>query len=291
MSYLVFFTISISLIFAATVSCYPCIEKVYVGGTAGQLYISTMGGEFKRRNPYLDFGINAIAATFSNVYAATENGLAVSHDGGDNWKRVQLNPGGKSQWVSSVFVRGDNVYATAGVADEEGTRFCMSNDKGDTWPINIRFDPNQHGLLRAVYANDKRVYMGTQTRGLAVSEDNGKTWKYIGVEQGLAGNQVRAIAGEGGKVFVGSDKGLISISEDYGETWRIQNTTQRGVITSIVVKVDKVYVTSTISGLSISNDGGKTWLNKLNLMVFRAIGPLQWAQSEVRSMSALIMRE
>jgi len=104
-------------------------------------------------------------------------------------------------------------------------------------------------------------------KGLAISEDDGKTWKYVGKSEGLASDKVTAIAGVDDKIYVGSHEqgGKISISEDGGKTWRIEATSKSAYngINGIAVAEDgKIYVTGAPGGLSISSDGGKTWVNK-----------------------------
>jgi len=256
------------LVSIAFSTCAPCNEKIYIGGQFGQLAISTDGGEtWTRRDPIKGRGVNSISANGENIFVATNWGLAVSNNGGENWKTVYLNPDKNAQWVASVFSTGNKVFASSnGYSGLMGGTFSTSNDNGATWPIQQNVS-NSDNYVTAVYASDKRLYVGTGKNGLGVSEDDGKTWAFIKTDKGLAGNFVLSVAGDGNKLYVGANEGgKISVSEDDGKTWAVRNTTrirEGGRITSIFAANGMVYVTSYKGGLSISNDGGKTWTYKM----------------------------
>jgi len=249
----------------------PCMDKIYVGttdpsGALSGLVISTDGGEtWTRRDPITDASIYSIKAIGDNVYVGTKKGIAVSHNGGRSWKITKLNPDEGYQDVKALFAVNNSVYAGLALVG----RFCISNDAGETWPINVPVGEKDSDYdVYGVYAVNQRSYVGTRRKGLGISDDNGKKWKYIGKSQGLGSDTVYDIGGIGSKVFVGLDRdgGSISISEDGGQSWGIQNTTRLGLqnsVTSIFVAQDKVYVTSKGGGVSMSNDVWGTWVNKV----------------------------
>jgi len=272
----------ISTAFILAVGCFslaaPCTDKIYVGSPSDDIAISLdagehwptklpqlLGGGGYPRDPY----IYSIFAQGNDVYVGAEKGFRVSRDGGKSWKRTGLGSNRGVEFTHSVFAINDRVYASSSeyISDRKGqyfvNRFLISNDKGETWPVNITFDHS----VGAIYVSKSKIYFGTEQKGLAISEDDGKTWKYVGKSEGLASDKVTAIAGVDDKIYVGSHEsgGKISISEDGGKTWRIEATSKSAYngINGIAVAEDgMIYVTGAPGGLSISSDGGKTWVNK-----------------------------
>jgi len=263
---LVIFIVAVML----TVPCSPCTDRLYLGIGNG-LVISTDGGDtWSRRDP--SDSIRTIHAVGDNVYVGTNSGLAISVNGGRTWKIMKLNPPDSTQY-SSGFAVGNRVYVAtiqdrAGRKDN-GAKFLISNDTGKTWSVNVTVGNSLQYAIGSVYVASDRIFVGTVNWGLGISDDDGKTWKFIGKEQGLGSNFVKAITGVGDKVYVGlGDRkcGTIAISEDFGESWGIQNTTrldQATGVNSIFLADDKVYVTSEGGGVSISNDVWKKWNNTL----------------------------
>jgi len=259
-----------------------CKNKIYVGTPDEGLTIfdsnnsPTLHGRKRRGGggyPRLP-NIYSIFAEGNNVYVGSGNGFRLSRDGGKTWKTINLNPSQNGQPVYSVFASKNSVYAGTydysgfdGGRTYSGGRFLASNNKGETWSVNV----TASARVTSVYANNNQIYFGTEGKGLAISENGGKTWRYVGKAQGFPSDNVVAIAGVGNKVYVGFHDsfgtvsgGVISISEDAGRTWRTQKTSPSAWngVNSIAVAQNKIYVASAPGGLSISSDGGKTWVNK-----------------------------
>jgi len=192
----------------------------------------------------------------------------VSRDQGETWKKVTLSPTSKdgSDHASVTYVSGNRVYVGT---ELDGGRFAISNDKGETWPVNVSVtprqgDPNAGYGIQAIHATNGRTYIGTYRQGVGISEDDGKTWRFVNSAHGLAADNVNGIAGVGDKVYVSfNENDKISISEDGGKTWRIQDTNpDTNWVSSVAAVKDKVYVSHLLAGLSVSSDGGKTWSEK-----------------------------
>jgi len=168
-----------------------------------------------------------------------------------------------------TYVSGNRVYVGT---EGEGGRFAISNDKGETWPVNVLLSPagkKYSGYeIRAIYVFNGRIYIGTASKGVGISDDDGKTWRFVNSSNGLASNNVRGLVGVGQKIYAGSNRifdndGDLSISEDGGKTWRKQKTNEQELgLTSIAASGDKVYASHRSNGLSVSSDGGKTWVQK-----------------------------
>jgi len=238
------------------------MDKVYVGTSDGGFAISKDGGEtWTTRDPAPGSRINSIFAIDNAVYVGTDSGIAVSKNGGRIWMLHDLNKSSSDHAVTSVF--GINNRVWTGLSRSKG-RFSISNDNGQTWPINSEL-PNplfSSPSVTSIYVSGNRLFVGSD-RGIAISDDDGKRWKRVDETKGLGSNAVRAIAGSGNNVYVGlyRDGGTVSISEDGGESWGVQNTTplkQSNCVNSIFVDEDKVYV-ATDGGLAMSKDVWESW--------------------------------
>jgi len=261
----------------ASPSQLSCTDTVYAttlprSGEATSLAVSTDEGETwtTRDLPApLDQGLWSIAANGDALYAvASMSILYVTHNQGKTWKRLTIPtslPDGRNANV--IYVAGNRVYVGA-YAD--GGRFAISDDNGETWPINVRLSPDwRPGTfsgyeVNAIHASNGRAYIGTRSKGVGISEDDGKTWRFVGA--GPFSEGVSVIAGFGDKVYVGygTSDGTISISEDGGKSWRLQKTNEENrSVSSIAAINDKVYATHGGPYLSISSDGGKRWARTL----------------------------
>jgi len=262
----------IVFVIAFTYPCSPCTERIYVGGHQTGISMSTTADGKTWTKPIealKNSFITSLSAEGKSVYAGIGKGLARSSDEGKTWKFATLFPTPPDFAHTSIYHVDNRVYVVTDLIVDGGT-FAISKDGGRTFPVNRHIEFRVHeDRINAVYANGNRSFTGTLGRGVAISDDEGKTWKYVGNPEGFVDTAVGAIAGIGNKIYVawqyGND-GSISISEDNGETWRVQRTaaTQgkyNGVF-ALAVEQDTLYVGTTNTGVAISRDGGKTWTTK-----------------------------
>jgi photosystem II stability/assembly factor-like uncharacterized protein len=265
-----------------TSPCTSCTDTIFVSGKDGQLVVSTDHGETWKPASIVPDSITSMHGEGNDIYIGeTVGAMDISHDGGRTFKKMKL-PMGDHSYVSAIFSRDNRVYANLALYPEfgGGSKFCLSDDKGDTWPICERLvdktDPFAYSI-KSIYVRDGRSYVsttGNSSRGLGISDDNGKNWKFVGKSDGLGSNDIRGIAGANGKLYVGlafkGDErlgGKIAVSDDGGRSWKFQNTTRSDspVLVSSVSATsdDRVFVTSSGNGVFISKDGGKTWIHKM----------------------------
>jgi photosystem II stability/assembly factor-like uncharacterized protein len=125
-------------------------------------------------------------------------GLYITRDDGNRWKRLQSSIG--TPWVSSLAVDEQTGRFYAGT-DTEGV--VVSHDGGTTWTrsgsgLSTILSPS--GAVNTIaIARDGTLYAGTQARGGAVSRDKGATWQRLNT--GLPDLDVRRIIVAGGRVF------------------------------------------------------------------------------------------
>ncbi|MEW6752876.1 MAG: choice-of-anchor D domain-containing protein, partial [Candidatus Latescibacterota bacterium] len=210
----------------------------------------------------LGSAVNAVAAHPTRtgwLYAAAEQGLYVSLDGGRTWQARAGELSGRS--VLSLAAdpgRPDRLWA--GVSDG----LLHSEDAGVTWT-------RAQGLGAGVFAiaagwnPDTHVYAGSFGRGVFVSADGGLTWQPGGTP--LGGEIVFTLATsalEPGAVYAGTGTGLY-VSSDAGRTWAplgtpLQGQSVRSVHVSSRAEDAGHLVAGTFGGgVWQSTDQGRTW--------------------------------
>jgi len=173
------------------------------------------------------------------LWACTRHGLARSRDNGRTWRRVRHRSGLTADEVFDVVNVGRRLWA----ATSEGLFY--SADGGETWrqdrlvrcPVRravgqrgMLWLATDGGLLRRTTGGDWRAYsawypilaidrveqrdreawfVGTGG-GLAVTWDQGRTWRRLTVADGLPSNRILSVAHDDGRIWVGTDGGIWS---------------------------------------------------------------------------------
>lgn len=113
----------------------------------------------------------------AQLYAATEQGLYVSLNGGETWER-KLPGGGGSVAVLTVAVMDRRLWA--GTPDG----LWWSQDGGQTWQKAEGFPSTALPLtIQAALGHPAIIYVGTEHSGVLRSEDGGTSWQPV--NQGL----------------------------------------------------------------------------------------------------------
>jgi hypothetical protein len=213
----------------------------------------------------------------SKVYAATNNGLSISTDGGGsytNYTILNTTGGGTTNGLGSndvlgvyeVFNNGDNVYAatTSGVSISRvngglGTYTNYTAGLGSTF-------------VQGVYAiatglNGSTVYAAT-TGGVSVSLDSGQTYTNATTLDGLGSDYTFGVYAVGNglnntTVYAATNNGL-GVSNDNGQTYDNRTNSNSGLGSDFVIGVyavgSNVYAATT-GGVSVSVDNGRNFDN------------------------------
>ena len=179
------------------------------------------------------------------IYIAQTNGLWISTDGGQSFG---LTPGLADTSVRVVAVSNGVIYV--GFL----TGMARSADLGETFVTT-----ESSGGISAFSFHNSLVYIGAGSRYVAVSEDDGNTFRKLG----KVASWIPFLHFHEDTMFVGTSKGL-SISTDNGKTF-VTRTTQDGLAADLVYCMAEDAGTlyfGTIDGLSISTDGGMTFTNR-----------------------------
>ena len=201
------------------------------------------------------YGVYAVCST---VYAATNNGLGISTDGGVSFTNKTTADGLGSNTINGVYVDGSTVYA----ATING--LSISTNGGASFTNKTIANGLGRNVLFGVYAIGNTVYVATDGGGLSISTDGGASFTNKTTADGLGNNTVWGVYAIGSTVYAATDNGGLSISTNGGASFT-NKTTADGLGSNYVWGVYAVGSTvyaATQGGLSISTDGGATFTNK-----------------------------
>jgi len=151
-------------------------------------------------------------------YAATEDGLLVSHDHGLNWITVSLAPAQQPS-VATPAVSATSIRAVrTGTGDSyvwalTSRQLDVSGDGGKTWiSRTLPFEPR--GSLHLHPSDEKTVVLASD-HGVFVSRDTGESWQ----QANLSELSIEDLASVRSAVVVSTAKGTLFLSRDGGKTW------------------------------------------------------------------------
>lgn len=149
----------------------------------------------------------------SLVFAASNNGVFRSRDGGTSWDR--LASGLTDPNLFSLVRSG-----SALLAGTYRTGVFRSGDEGETWnPVDLGVADQGVFVLAVDPSDESRIFAGTAESGVLRSEDGGDTW--APANEGLPNLSVQGIAFnpfDSDIVFVSVSTGVFR-SADGGDTW------------------------------------------------------------------------
>lgn len=245
---------------------------VFAGTERDGLWRSDDGGTNWDAVPGLpDGGIGAIAFSSRDaegrlVAVATDDGVALSHDGGTTW---QLTGQTLPPVLDLAFVPdGDGETLVAAFYRDGVARLALTEPDGQWIPATTGLRATFLNTLVAspTFARDRTIFVSGPEVGLRVSRDGGHTWADAGA--GLDGALVYGVAiiphvGDN-RVFVATDAGVYH-SRDDGRTWTVPapgDDLPIGLIVAGIAADDgKTLVwAATLDGhLLVSDDGGERW--------------------------------
>lgn len=241
--------------------------------------------------------INAIYATGNDIYAATttedmNDHLFISQNSGVTWKEIPL-PNKNNQiakFITKIFALNNDIYIGTAIPSSEkphvGGGLWISHNRGVSWEYTSDTVPNfSCNWINDIYATNNgsttNVYVATMGGGLAVSNDNGKTW--LPEKSGWTSDYVRKIHIEGNSIYAATtfdphpnystgDIGGVTFSHNSGESWLSVIPGGNEWVTSVTSIENKIYAVThgnvnsndnmQRGGLNIGNYDGSTWITK-----------------------------
>lgn len=200
------------------------------------------------------------------IFAGTsQSGVVRSIDGGSTWHSVGL---GGLNVNGLVAVSGNSIPTTifAGVAGG----VYRSVDLGDTWEMAGSLKTTIVALaVSPNYANDKRLFVGTNFGGVYTSTDGGDNWTQI--DDPLLPKGAKSIAlhpdyTANQTLYVGQSDSLgVIVSQDAGTQWETMNSELNGLsvgdlfIWSNLADQTALFARAYPVGIYRSDDHGASW--------------------------------
>lgn len=232
------------------------------GKLAGGFFRSTDGGvTWKESKDLKDQAIHAMTQAKSDpntIYVGTKDGVWVSKDGGDDFKRIESES--MPHDINSFAVDPTNLNTLyAGTT----WRPYKSTDNGKSWRL-IKTGMIDDSDIFAITINseDNSHLIASACSGIYESLNGGENWKKI---QGIPGQSRRTRdivqhPSRPGTLYAGTTEGFW-MSINGGKSWSL--TTSRNIeINKIAVHPDepnRVFIATNNFGVLVSNDGGRNF--------------------------------
>jgi photosystem II stability/assembly factor-like uncharacterized protein len=244
-------------------------------GTHGVFTSKDSGGHWRSVGLPARYGeVTAIAVDPAHprtVYAAADEGVLVSHDGGRSWRMLNATIGnrGRDRWymqVSALLVGADSrtLYATTRCAG-----VFKSTDAGRVWrPANAGLKPGcpwAYSLALDPLA-PRTIYAADQTRGVFKSVDGASRWRVT--NDGLSLAPVSSLAVEPTAIYAAAGALGLFKSGDGGAHWRPLAAGLEAVYSVAVDPGDPAHLIAAGSSsagpsnarqIAVSDDAGRTW--------------------------------
>ena len=195
----------------------------------------------------------------SRLYAAGQDGIFASSDGGESWGRLQAglpSPGGRPLSFASLALapsQPDVLYAGSlgwGVArsTSAGARWRIGVETGLNAAVapTLKFHPMRPSFVYVLQDNGRRTFRST---------DGGSSWEPFARDITVRGLFDLAFDPVAADTLYAAGDGGIAKSTDGGATW----TSLGGPAASRVALLDRQTLLAGECGLSRSVDGGHTW--------------------------------
>lgn len=197
-----------------------------------------------------------------NIYAGTDQGVAVSTNGGNSYTIMGAEHGLESDaMISSIHIDANNkIYASDLVRG-----LYMSNDFGNTFIADTLFQETGGGSYGEPFVTSDNIYLPSNS-GLFILKKDTRELMRLTKSDGLPSNQVSGVVkSEDGTLYILTDVG-ISITHDQGKTFTNKGASDGAPIGAYSIAIDSqnnLFATGyNIGGLMISTDGGNSWTKK-----------------------------
>ena len=190
----------------------------------------------------------------STAYAATDEGVFRTDDGGQNWASIYASS--HSDHVAVSPATPDTAFISAGV-------LLRTSDRGRTWK---QVTPRSAEVL-AIAPSDPKTLYAAFTSGMAKSTDGGDTWDGIGsgldynfyYYSGPGASSIAVDPSNAMNALTGIDSGIFKTTTG-GAPWR--QVSPEALVPALTIDpsdFSTFFAGKSTTGLLRSNDGGASW--------------------------------
>jgi photosystem II stability/assembly factor-like uncharacterized protein len=244
-------------------------DTIYAG-TWWRAYKSTDSGKNWKliRDGMIDdsdvFAVTVDQKNADHVIASACSGIYESFNGGERWAKIQGIPSDSRRTYD--IVQAPTAPGTVYAATNQG--FWMTINGGRSWIMTTPRDLMVTSI--AVSADDpNRIFIGTSTYGVMVSEDGGKNWRQT--NQNFTSRFTYSLTPDierPSRLYaitqnVAANGGFFFISDDQGQTWQTAKNLDVNSVSPYTMLQDRtdpnVIYLGTNVGIFRSPDRGMTW--------------------------------
>jgi photosystem II stability/assembly factor-like uncharacterized protein len=187
----------------------------------------------------------ALAASGTNIFAGSSQGVFISADNGVTWAAVNTGLAA-SRVISALVAIGTNLYAST----SDG--LYASNNNGTNW---TKINTGISGTVVDVASNGTNLY-ATTANAVFISNDNGASWRQTQAINLING---RTIAAVGNTILVnGQNVGLMR-SVDGGSNWQSVSLSQSFTVATSLAANGATFFAGASDGIYRSTNGGQAW--------------------------------
>ncbi|MCX6231388.1 MAG: T9SS type A sorting domain-containing protein [Bacteroidetes bacterium] len=193
--------------------------------------------------------VNVMAASGTNIYAGSHNGVFLSNNSGSTWTKVNI--GSSNTTVGSLAISGSNIFAGT---DSSG--IFLSTNNGITWTaINTGIPAN--AFVTSIAVMGTNIFAASYGNGVFLSSNNGTTWS--AVNNGLTNTFVSDLSISGTNIIAGTESGIF-ISGNNGTSWTSANNGLPNIqIYSLNASGSNIYAGGP-NGIFLSTNNGANWI-------------------------------
>ena len=140
--------------------------------------------------------INTIEIKADTIFAGTKNGLFLSDDNGNSWKKAGL----KDVSIYALAIKSDTIFAGTNLG------VCLSTNNGYSWKKKNTGLTNSTGVpnntVQTLAMSGNYIFAGTPGGGVFLSTNNGNNWTAINTR--LTNTNVNFLSISGDSIFAGT---------------------------------------------------------------------------------------
>ena len=238
------------------------VQNVFASGS--KIYAATNDGISISKNGGRSFenkilgsisnSCNSVSVIQGNIYAATKKGLFVSRNDGISFEEI-LSPYTMGQSINNLIENDNKIYFST-----ESGLFHFNLNSLAINPLDYLISNSEK--LKKLYSYNHIIYGISETSNLFSSKDGLSFYPVI--TESLQNKKVLSVFIYSNEIYIGTDKGLV-VSKDGGVSFKTitkENENLASNEISGIYKIGSTLYVATSMGVSVSHDGGESFLNK-----------------------------